>query len=143
MKFLLTPESTLETITTHHFQMSKEQFGRWTKKEHEQFLQGLHLYGRNWKQIESLIPTRSCAQIRSHAQKFFRRMKLNTELDESPSTSETTQTSYFSCVMDFFDESPTDIHLNDLVNLKSKDNQQPRMRKNSFTLSNPQQEERL
>ena len=45
--------------------------GRWTNAEHEAFLQGLKVYGREWKKVASLIPTRTSAQIRSHAQKYF------------------------------------------------------------------------
>jgi hypothetical protein len=32
---------------------------------------GLELYGKDWKKIESLVGTRTGAQIRSHAQKYF------------------------------------------------------------------------
>jgi SHAQKYF class myb-like DNA-binding protein len=47
--------------------------GRWSKDEHERFLQGLELYGRSWKKIKKIVGTRSATQIRSHAQKFFAR----------------------------------------------------------------------
>lgn len=49
--------------------------GRWTLKEHEDFLVGLEKYGREWKKVASHISTRTSAQIRSHAQKYF--AKLN------------------------------------------------------------------
>lgn len=45
--------------------------GRWTEKEHQSFLVGLRLYGREWKKVASKIRTRTSAQIRSHAQKYF------------------------------------------------------------------------
>ena len=32
---------------------------------------GLFKYGKNWKQIETLVATRVCSQVRSHAQKYF------------------------------------------------------------------------
>jgi SHAQKYF class myb-like DNA-binding protein len=54
--------------------------GRWKFKEHIQFLEGLDKYGVNWKKIRSLIKTRTLGQIRSHAQKFF--MKLKKVKDE-------------------------------------------------------------
>jgi SHAQKYF class myb-like DNA-binding protein len=53
--------------------------GRWTAEEHENFLIGLSKYGREWKKIQSLIATRTPAQIRSHAQKHF--LKLNKDED--------------------------------------------------------------
>ena len=49
--------------------------GRWKFKEHIQFLEGLDKYGVNWKKIRSLIKTRTLGQIRSHAQKFFLKLK--------------------------------------------------------------------
>ena len=49
--------------------------GRWTKEEHEKFLEGIVLYGINWKKIKTLIETRTLMQVRSHAQKFFYKMK--------------------------------------------------------------------
>lgn len=45
--------------------------GRWTRQEHEAFLVGLEEYGREWKKVSYKIPTRTSAQIRSHAQKYF------------------------------------------------------------------------
>ena len=49
--------------------------GRWSKKEHNLFLYGIIKYGNNWKQIKDLIQSRSNAQARSHAQKFFIKLK--------------------------------------------------------------------
>eukprot|EP00510_Aplanochytrium_minuta_P003492 CAMPEP_0184014430 /NCGR_PEP_ID=MMETSP0954-20121128/5652_1 /TAXON_ID=627963 /ORGANISM="Aplanochytrium sp, Strain PBS07" /LENGTH=173 /DNA_ID=CAMNT_0026294905 /DNA_START=478 /DNA_END=999 /DNA_ORIENTATION=- len=49
--------------------------GWWDKTEHNLFLQGLHLHGRNWKRISQLVQTRSPVQTRTHAQKFFLKMK--------------------------------------------------------------------
>ena len=49
--------------------------GRWTDEEHEKFLEGMRLFGKDWRRIEEYIATRSCAQIRSHAQKYFNRLQ--------------------------------------------------------------------
>ena len=48
--------------------------GRWSNSEHEAFLEGLKIYGREWKKVAQQIPTRTSAQIRSHAQKYFAKM---------------------------------------------------------------------
>ena len=50
--------------------------GRWTKEERDTFIEGLILYDTNWKKLNDLIPSRTDSQIRSHAQKFYQRMKL-------------------------------------------------------------------
>ncbi len=38
--------------------------GRWTSDEHRLFLKGLELHGKGWKQIATLIQTRTVVQIR-------------------------------------------------------------------------------
>lgn len=49
--------------------------GRWTNEEHEKFIEGILKFGNEWKRVQSIIKTRSSTQARSHAQKFFLRMK--------------------------------------------------------------------
>lgn len=48
--------------------------GRWTNAEHQAFLDGLRECGREWKKVALKIPTRTSAQIRSHAQKYFSKL---------------------------------------------------------------------
>jgi hypothetical protein len=36
---------------------------------------GLMQYGKNWKQVEDIVATRSGSQVRSHAQKFFNKIQ--------------------------------------------------------------------
>lgn len=48
--------------------------GRWTKEEHAKFLEGIKLYGKEWKKIASMIETRTVVQIRTHAQKYFQKL---------------------------------------------------------------------
>jgi SHAQKYF class myb-like DNA-binding protein len=77
------------SIDESHEQESKVVTGRWSKGEHQKFIKGkspilkcttfyriaLSLFGRDWKKVEVYIGTRSGAQIRSHAQKFFTRIE--------------------------------------------------------------------
>eukprot|EP01017_Pseudomicrothorax_dubius_P051250 TRINITY_DN982_c0_g4_i1.p1 TRINITY_DN982_c0_g4~~TRINITY_DN982_c0_g4_i1.p1 ORF type:complete len:208 (+),score=22.26 TRINITY_DN982_c0_g4_i1:109-732(+) len=57
--------------------------GRWTKEEHQKFVEAVRLYGKNWKKVEEHVGTRTGAQIRSHAQKFFNRLQREV-LPENP-----------------------------------------------------------
>jgi SHAQKYF class myb-like DNA-binding protein len=49
--------------------------GRWTHAEHQAFLEGMKECGREWKKVAIRIPTRTSAQIRSHAQKHFSKLQ--------------------------------------------------------------------
>ena len=35
--------------------------GRWTIEEHNKFIEGLKLFGKDWKKIEEYIGSRTCA----------------------------------------------------------------------------------
>jgi SHAQKYF class myb-like DNA-binding protein len=49
--------------------------GRWSKEEHNKFIKGLIEFGNDWKMVQKIIRTRSSSQSRSHAQKFFLKLK--------------------------------------------------------------------
>jgi len=49
--------------------------GRWTLEEHIKFIKAIDNFGINWKKIAKIIPTRTANQIRSHSQKFFKKLK--------------------------------------------------------------------
>ena len=49
--------------------------GRWNQNEEIQFFKALDKYGVNWKKIADEMTTRTNNQIRSHAQKFFKKLK--------------------------------------------------------------------
>lgn len=52
-----------------------KEHGRWTEREHLLFLEGIMLYQNEWKNVQNHIKTRSATQARSHAQKFFIKMR--------------------------------------------------------------------
>ena len=58
-----------------NFNSNEYNSGRWTNEEHQKFIEGIFKYGNEWKRVQSIIKTRSSTQARSHAQKFFLRMK--------------------------------------------------------------------
>lgn len=64
----------------------KYQIGRWTKEEHEKFIEGILAYGNEWKKVQKIIKTRSSTQARSHAQKYFLKLKkeINSDILSDP-----------------------------------------------------------
>ena len=81
IKFLCKKKNYFKTFNKeeHHkkkmerHEISKE--GRWTEEEHNLFLEGIVKYGTVWKNVKKLIKTRTSVQVRSHAQKFYLKMK--------------------------------------------------------------------
>lgn len=53
----------------------KYQSGRWKEEEHQRFVDAIIKYGNDWKQVQTCVKTRSSTQARSHAQKFFIKLK--------------------------------------------------------------------
>jgi SHAQKYF class myb-like DNA-binding protein len=51
--------------------------GRWSKDEHKKFIEAIIKFGNDWKEVQSYINTRTSTQARSHAQKFFEKIKKN------------------------------------------------------------------
>ena len=54
--------------------------GYWAKSDHKKFIEALYLYDCDWRKIQKYIKNRICNQVRSHAQKFY--LKLKTFKDE-------------------------------------------------------------
>jgi SHAQKYF class myb-like DNA-binding protein len=65
----------LSSIVVKEFDEKNYRNGRWNCEEHKKFLKALILFGNNWKKIQSYVTTRSPSQARSHAQKYFIRIK--------------------------------------------------------------------
>jgi SHAQKYF class myb-like DNA-binding protein len=91
------PTRTNETAPKHHRAQPKRaaadrSAGRWTAAEHQVFLRGLSTYGREWKKVAAHIPTRTSAQVRSHAQKYFCRLQRHDDVDTSNHSNEDTTT---------------------------------------------------
>ena len=53
--------------------LEAERTGRWSTKEHQKFLEAVHIFGKNWIKVARFISTRNSTQVRSHAQKFYMR----------------------------------------------------------------------
>ena len=72
---------------------SKFSIGRWHLGEHKRFLEAIIKFGNDWKKVEKYIGTRTSSQARSHAQKFFiklkeeqKKLKISNDIDYSNST---------------------------------------------------------
>ncbi|CAN0040986.1 unnamed protein product [Ectocarpus fasciculatus] len=59
--------------------------GRWTKKEHDDFLVGLEACGKDWIEISCrFVVSRTATQIRTHAQKYFTKVNRGQSFPEQP-----------------------------------------------------------
>ena len=48
--------------------------GKWSEEEAKLFEECIEKHGKDWMKIEEQIPTRDLSQIKSHAQKYFKKM---------------------------------------------------------------------
>eukprot|EP00826_Nyctotherus_ovalis_P024355 TRINITY_DN1884_c0_g3_i1.p1 TRINITY_DN1884_c0_g3~~TRINITY_DN1884_c0_g3_i1.p1 ORF type:complete len:170 (-),score=37.06 TRINITY_DN1884_c0_g3_i1:139-648(-) len=51
--------------------LGEVRMGRWKESEEKLFLEAMELYGNSWEKVKAHIGTRTTAQIRSHAQKYY------------------------------------------------------------------------
>ncbi len=51
--------------------------------EHQRFIEAILKYGNEWKNVQKYVRTRSSTQARSHAQKFFVKIKKTDLLDNT------------------------------------------------------------
>ena len=80
--------STPTTSVAEKRSTGEEKVGRWTEEEHEVFLEGLKLHGKQWKTIATKIGTRTVVQVRTHAQKYFQKMERKNRDFSSASSSQ-------------------------------------------------------
>jgi len=58
--------------------------GRWKTDEHERFLKGLEEFGEgSWAAIAEVVKTRTIVQVRTHAQKYFKKIRAEKVESES------------------------------------------------------------
>eukprot|EP00588_Corethron_pennatum_P004909 CAMPEP_0194287078 /NCGR_PEP_ID=MMETSP0169-20130528/33964_1 /TAXON_ID=218684 /ORGANISM="Corethron pennatum, Strain L29A3" /LENGTH=332 /DNA_ID=CAMNT_0039033667 /DNA_START=41 /DNA_END=1039 /DNA_ORIENTATION=+ len=62
------------TPRTFRYTDGSPSHGRWTVEEHRLFLQGLEKYGDNWNEFTFLIHSRTLVQIRTHGQKYLKKL---------------------------------------------------------------------
>lgn len=55
--------------------------GRWLPDEHQKFVEGMRLYGKEWILVEGHVKTRTSVQIQSHAQKFYLKLQKNSNIE--------------------------------------------------------------
>ena len=80
--------------------------GRWRSEEHDLFVEGLQKYGYNWESVAAHVSTRTVVQVRSHAQKYFN--KLKKEWKESPDKSSKKSSKSADDLKDIEDDSSDD-----------------------------------
>ena len=76
-KFLSKKRNENHTKKSFRFLKSPLNNGRWNQDEQKLFINTILEHGNNWKKIQNHFITRSCTQIRSHAQKFLLKLKEN------------------------------------------------------------------
>ncbi|MES1909200.1 MAG: hypothetical protein MHM6MM_001982 [Cercozoa sp. M6MM] len=47
----------------------------WSPEEHERFCTGVERFGREWTRVARLVETKDVVQCRSHAQKYFQKLR--------------------------------------------------------------------
>lgn len=52
--------------------------GRWTNEERIEFERLLLKFGKEWKKISDIMKTRTVVQVRTHAQKYFKKLAKST-----------------------------------------------------------------
>ena len=57
--------------------------GRWLPGEQQKFIEAIFFYGNDWKKVQEHIISRSSTQARSHAQKYFIKLKKKYDAEKN------------------------------------------------------------
>ncbi|CEG01238.1 Myb domain, plants [Ostreococcus tauri] len=58
----------------------------WTANEHERFVEAIRLHQRDWRAVTAHVRTKTPTQIRSHAQKYFAKLRRDASGEAPPRT---------------------------------------------------------
>ena len=83
LRIIENKDNSNKTMKSNDGKEGEETKGRWTPEEHRLFLEGVMLYGKDWKKMQALIRTRSLVQIRTHAQKVFKKVAIKRNPDDA------------------------------------------------------------
>lgn len=94
----ITPKQTVNPIEIQNLSTgvnNNSLSGRWTSEEHDRFMEGINKFGMDWRAISEHVGTRTLIQVgfwyfsqtkvRSHAQKYFAKIKKNQSANILPS----------------------------------------------------------
>ena len=70
------PKQKTKTIITVDGEEKTLCCGKWSVEEHNRFLEGLKLYGTKWVHVTRHLQTRDILNVRSHAQKYLRKLLI-------------------------------------------------------------------
>ncbi|OMJ80496.1 hypothetical protein SteCoe_19246 [Stentor coeruleus] len=68
---------------TEDYESASSKRGRWTKEEQNLFNLAFQWHGKDWKKLSEIIQTRSIVQIRSHAQKYCKKVESHQSKESS------------------------------------------------------------
>lgn len=57
------------------FASSENKGSWWSPEEHQAFIRAYETHGKNWRRVAEEVGSRSITQVRSHAQKYFLKLK--------------------------------------------------------------------
>lgn len=71
----IVPKKSKQSNTLRKWTKDRINHGAWSEEEHAKFLEAVDKFGNNWHLVVNYIKTRTAAQVRSHGQKYYRKLK--------------------------------------------------------------------